>query len=239
VSGIPGSGCRFPAGAVAQKGAAGPIRGQMAEIGVVPPFRVSGSRCGGEHSMLKKLITGVLAGVFFGAVPALALDLPDSGSKNFSPTGETPTYFANESVPVSARTADTTAADWAAEEAAAPMPSMVRPAVSAHSASGRHGRHASAQRSASPGAGRSRVNSHSMRVANAGRSMRAASVQRSAPQIRVAVSRPAPTERMVRAASHGGMSKGATVSAAKTNGAKHGKSSARHAGLVAADLQGA
>jgi len=62
-----------------------------------------------------KLRTILFAGAFaVAAAPAIAVDLPDYGSKNFSPAGDTPSYFANEAAPVSARTADTTARDWSA-----------------------------------------------------------------------------------------------------------------------------
>ena len=110
-----------------------------------------------EHSMLYRLMTAVLIGAFsLASLPVLALDLPDSGSKNFSPGNDTPTHFANESVPVSARTADTTASDFSAEEAAAPIPSMVMPATSAHHSTARHGKYAS---------GKSRGNNNSARGA--------------------------------------------------------------------------
>src|ERR1700730_8463507 len=112
----------------------------------------------GEDSMLYRLMTAVLIGAFgLASLPALALDLPDSGSKNFSPGNDTPTHFANESVPVSARTADTTATDFSAEEAAAPVPSVVRPA---HPSTARHGKYASAQKSAKHTSGKSRSNNH-------------------------------------------------------------------------------
>jgi hypothetical protein len=92
--------------------------------------------------MLYRLMTAVLIGAFgLASLPVLALDLPDSGSKNFSPGNDTPTHFANASVPVSARTADTTASDFSAEEAAAPVQSAVRRATSAHPSTVRHGKY--------------------------------------------------------------------------------------------------
>jgi hypothetical protein len=51
---------------------------------------------------------------------AFAADLSDYGSKNFNPPDGTPAYFANEDLPMSARTADTTERDWSAVEAMAP-----------------------------------------------------------------------------------------------------------------------
>jgi hypothetical protein len=54
--------------------------------------------------------------------PAFAADLFDYGSKNFNPPDDTPAYFANEDLPMSARTADTTERDWSAVDAMAPTP---------------------------------------------------------------------------------------------------------------------
>jgi hypothetical protein len=104
--------------------------------------------------MLKLTIT-VLAGVAaFAYLPAFAVDLPDYGSKNFSPSGNTPSYFANESAPVSARTADTTERDWSAVDEIAPARSY-ESARSSHSRGGRHGRYAIAGRSSRQSASRS------------------------------------------------------------------------------------
>jgi hypothetical protein len=165
----------------------------------------------GEHSMLYRLMTAVLIGAFsLASLPVLALDLPDSGSKNFSPGNDTPTHFANESVPVSARTADTTASDFSAEEAAAPIPSVVRPKASAHHSTARHGKYAS---------GKSRGNNHSARGA-----------YHSSAQAGTAGRRPASAAKSVRVAGSG--SKSVTPSAAKSATAKHGKAGARHAQIA-------
>jgi hypothetical protein len=91
-----------------------------------------------------KLTIAFLAGALaFASTPTVAVDLPDYGSKNFSPSGDTPTYFANENVSVSGRTADTTERDWSAVDEMAPM----RPVGHSRSAHrgighGRYGRHA-------------------------------------------------------------------------------------------------
>jgi hypothetical protein len=181
--------------------------------------------------MLYRLMTAVLIGAFgLASLPALALDLPDSGSKNFSPGNDTPTHFANESVPVSARTADTTASDFSAEEAAAPIPSVVRPTASAHRSTARHGKYASAQKSAKHTSGKSRGNNHSARGATA---HRRESAYHSSARAGAAGKRPASVEKSVRVA--GGGSKSVTPSAANTATAKHGKAGARHVGVVTAD----
>lgn len=93
---------------------------------------------------MSKLTIAFFASVLaFASLPVFAADLPDYGSKNFTPSDETPAHFANEDLPVSARTADTTERDWSAVDAMAPA----RPvgfARSAHRGSGRHGRYAAA-----------------------------------------------------------------------------------------------
>jgi hypothetical protein len=183
----------------------------------------------GGHSMLYRLmmIAGLTGALALASAPALALDLPDSGSKNFSPGNDTPTHFANESVPVSARTADTTATDFSAEEAAAPVPSVVRPA---HPSTARHGKYASAQKSAKHTSGKSRSNNHTARGAGA---HRRESAYHSPAQAGTAGKRPASVEKSVRVAR--GESKSVTPSAAKTATARHGKAGARHIGVVITD----
>jgi hypothetical protein len=183
----------------------------------------------GEHSMLYRLMIAVLIGALgLASLPALALDLPDSGSKNFSPGNDTPTHFANESVPVSARTADTTAGDFSAEEAAAPP---VGPTASAHPSETRHGKSVSAQKSAKHASGKWRGNNHSTRVAkaNSGKAVKTASPYRSPAQVGTTGKRPASVEKSVRVAGARGGSKSVTPRAAKTATAKHGKPGARHA----------
>jgi hypothetical protein len=87
--------------------------------------------------MLKLTITYLAGALSFACLPALAVDLPDYGSKNFSPSDETPSYFANEAAPVSARTADTTQGDWSAVDEMAPA----RPAFEGPRSAHGHRRH--------------------------------------------------------------------------------------------------
>jgi hypothetical protein len=104
--------------------------------------------------MLKLTIT-FLAGAFaFACLPALAAELPDFGSKNFSPSDNTPSYFANEAAPVSARTADTTQGDWSAVDEIAPARPAFEGTRSAHRHRGSHGRYSVVQNSGRHGAGR-------------------------------------------------------------------------------------
>jgi hypothetical protein len=104
--------------------------------------------------MLKLTITLLAGALAFACLPASAVELPDYGSKNFSPSGDTPSYFANEAAPVSARTADTTQGDWSAVDEMAPARPNFEGTRSAHGHRGRHGRYAVAQTSSRQGAGR-------------------------------------------------------------------------------------
>jgi hypothetical protein len=111
--------------------------------------------------MLKLTITFFAGALSFACLPALAVELPDYGSKNFSPSGDTPSYFANEAAPVSARTADTTPRDWSAVDEMAPARPAFEGTRSAYPHSRRHGRYAIGQRSGRHAEGKS----HSARVA--------------------------------------------------------------------------
>ena len=104
--------------------------------------------------MLKLTITFLAGALSFACLPASAGELPDYGSKNFSPSGDTPSYFANEAAPVSARTADTTQGDWSAVDEMAPARPAFERARSAHGHRARHGRYAVAQISGGHGTGR-------------------------------------------------------------------------------------
>ena len=112
--------------------------------------------------MLKLTITFLAGALSFACLPAFAVELPDYGSKSFSPSDDTPSYFANETTPVSARTADTTQSDWSAVDEMAPA----RPAT--YTNSGRHGRYAVGQRSGRHGAGRSAGKGYSTPAAGGG-----------------------------------------------------------------------
>ena len=137
--------------------------------------------------MLKSLTLIFLgATLAFVSFTAFAIDVPDYGSKNFSPIGDTPTYFINESIPVSTRTADTTAGDSTAQEAAAPMPCVAAAVPSAHRNAGRHARYAPVQRSSMHTPGKSRDTDHATRSAKAtrGEATKTASLRNSATQAR-------------------------------------------------------
>jgi hypothetical protein len=157
--------------------------------------------------MLKQTIAFLASALTIASWPALAVDLPDYGSKNFSPSGDTPAYFANESVPVSARTADTTERDWSAVDAIAPSRPVGSHGRSAHSRTGRHGRYAFPHGSGAHNAAGSGGNVHATR-AGSGHSGWAAR----RPSVHVSYS-----------------NRSAPAGAARTTSAKHGKPGARHA----------
>jgi hypothetical protein len=155
--------------------------------------------------MMKRLIIACLASaIAFAGFPAFALDLPDYGSKNFSPPSDTPSHFANESEPVAARTADATETDWSAVDAIAPQRSATAASLRSHG--GRHGRHASAQRHGKYGLGKPRSTGQAAKSARSDRGRSAAA-----------------------APARSGNRKPAPVAASKTTTAKQGKVGGRQA----------
>src|SRR5947209_9745362 len=143
---------------------------------------------GGTAMKLK--ITFLAGALAFACLPALAVELPDYGSKNFSPSGDTPSYFANETTPVSARTADTTQSDWSAVDEMAPARPIFEGTRSAHTHSRGHGRYAVAQRSGRHSSGRSAGRAHSPHSVGAGdgRAVRTTSTKHGRPSARHASS---------------------------------------------------
>lgn len=158
-----------------------------------------------------KLMTAFLAGALaLAGFPALAVDLPDTGSKNFNPSDFTPAYFANETAPVSARTADTTERDWSAVDAAAPARPAPERAGAAHRHRGGHGKYAAVQRSGRYAGGKSAGATPRAAVVHTARQTR----NMSRAPVRIANARSAP------------------AGAVKPTSGKHGKPGARHAGAA-------
>ena len=155
-----------------------------------------------------KLVTALAAALAVASSSALAVDLPDYGSKNFDPSGDTPTYFANEAVPVAARTADTTERDWSVVDAVAPERPRVEPSASTRTKTGRHGRYAWGHRAGEGSFGRG----HSTHFTAAGQ----------AEQTRTGAAHSSSAR--ARTALWGAGSRGAP--AARTTTVKHGKPSA-------------
>jgi hypothetical protein len=148
-------------------------------------------------------------------VPASGLELPDYGSKNFSPSGDTPAYFTNEAAPVAARTADTTANDWSAVDAEAPEPSLGASSSRGHT--GRHGRRVSSQRSTKHVMGKPGSAYRSAHSTGSGGNQ----------AVVTSPSRKANRE-PTGAANAKGSARIGSVNATKTTTAKQGKSAARH-----------
>ena len=173
--------------------------------------------------MLKNLTLIFLeAARAFVSFMAFAIDIPDCGSKNFSPIGDTPTYFTNESIPVSTKTADTTAGDSTAQDAPAPMPCIAAAAPSAHRNAGRHARSASLQRSSMHTPRKSRDTGHATRSAkaNRGETTKTASLRNSATQVKSV------SKKTAWSVNARGTTKSPAAGPAKTTTAKHGKAGA-------------
>jgi len=99
---------------------------------------------------IKLTITAAAAFFVLASFPVPAVEMPAEGTKNFSAPGEAPSYFANETVPESARVANP--ATFTREDVAAvPEGTEVDPVDLPRTQTGRHGRHASAYRSGKHG----------------------------------------------------------------------------------------
>src|ERR1700730_15529325 len=102
----------------------------------------------GGTAMLKLTITFLAGALAFACLPAIAVELPDSGSKYFSPSDETPRSFANPAAPVYSRTADRTQGHGSVFDEMARARSTSEGTRSSRGRHrGRHGRYAVAQTS--------------------------------------------------------------------------------------------
>lgn len=101
-------------------------------------------------------IMAILAGA---GLPAHAVEMPASGTKNFIPGGGTPSYFTNENGAASAAAADRTSFDDVVDQTVRAPQFRSRPVHSA-AATRRHGKlavsHASGKRSAAKTAAKGR-----------------------------------------------------------------------------------
>ena len=110
---------------------------------------------------IKMKIALAAASFALATIPVFAGEMPTDGTKNFSTPNDAPSYFANETVPESARVANP--ASFTSEDvAAAPQD---EPAVSGRTETVRHARHASAHSSAKHSLGRSGGYARSTRTA--------------------------------------------------------------------------
>jgi hypothetical protein len=110
---------------------------------------------------IKLKIALAAASFALATIPVFAGEMPTDGTKNFSTPNDAPSYFANETVPESARVANP--ASFTSEDVAAAPED--EPAVSGGTETGRHARHASAHSSAKHSLGRSRGYARSTRTA--------------------------------------------------------------------------
>jgi hypothetical protein len=109
---------------------------------------------------IKLKIALAAASFALATIPVFAGEMPTDGTKNFSTPNDAPSYFANETVPESARVANP--ASFTSEDVAAAPES--EPAVSGERETGWHARHASAHSSAKHSLGRSRGYARSTRT---------------------------------------------------------------------------
>jgi hypothetical protein len=108
---------------------------------------------------IKLKIALAAASFALATIPVFAGEMPTDGTKNFSTPSDAPSYFANETVPESARVANP--ASFTSEDVAAAPES--EPAVSGERETGWHARQASAHSSAKHSLGRSRGYARSTR----------------------------------------------------------------------------
>jgi hypothetical protein len=156
--------------------------------------------------MQNKLTIALVAATFaLASYPAFAADMPADGTKNFTAPGDAPSYFANETVPASARVANQ--ATFTEDEV--PAPEVGQPATD------RGGKHASARRSTKHASGKSKGSGGSAHYGRAPSSR----------SIRGEVAHTSGT-RSASAAKGSGKS-GTPAAAGKVNTTKHAKSGIR------------
>jgi hypothetical protein len=170
--------------------------------------------------MPNKLAILVLAAAFaVSIIPAHAAGMPDSGTKNFIPGGDTPTYLTNENLAVAPGTAAEPAAATAFDQTEGPERSAAAPMHSVQTKARRHGKLAAGRKTAHHAAANGKTKTRSIRVASTttARGSNSAALGKN--------------PRPVRSASR-------TASAARTGTAKHVKANARHASAKSAARRG-
>lgn len=119
---------------------------------------------GDEIMQIKLKIALVAAGFALASLPALAVDMPPDGTKNFSAPGDAPSYFTNETVPEPARVNHPETFD-SQDEGIAPAAAEVGAAAPVRTEIGGFRRHAFAHRSAKHAAGGAKGHGGSTHVA--------------------------------------------------------------------------
>jgi hypothetical protein len=150
---------------------------------------------------------------------ARAAGMPDTGTKNFVPGGDTPAYLTNENLAVAPGSAAEPVAATADDQAEGPERSTAAPMHWAQTPERRHGKLAAGHKSARYAAANPRTPIRSTHAASTRmvRASRSGSIDKS--------------PRSVRAA-------GRTASATRTGAAVHGKASVRHAAARSAARRG-
>jgi hypothetical protein len=169
---------------------------------------------------------GKLTKIWFAAVlactgwPALGAGMPDSGTKNFVPGGDAPSYFTNERGAVSAAEDEATADDGADQSLGSPNPATepIHPAAASRRL---HGKVAALHPRERRVAANSRDRGRAVQVAG-GKAVRTASAGKPARSIRTASRAAVPPRAM----------------AAKSGGANQAKRNARHAAAKSAARRG-
>ena len=156
---------------------------------------------------IKLKIALAAASFALATIPVFAGEMPTDGTKNFSTPTDAPSYFANETVPESARVDHAT--PFTSEDVAA-VPED-GPAVSGATETGRHARHASAHGSAKHSLGRSRGYARSTRT----------TAQHSTATHTNAGSRSAAASGAGRGGTETGASKPSTIRHARTGAGQH------------------
>ena len=167
---------------------------------------------------IKLKIALAAASFALATIPVFAGEMPTDGTKNFSTPTDAPSYFANETVPESARVDHAT--PFTSEDVAAAPES--EPAVSGERETGRHARHASAHSSAKHSLGLSRAHGTSTRYAKAtaSKATRTAALHSTATHT-TAGSRSASANGAGRGGTQAGASKPSTTRHARTGAGQH------------------
>jgi hypothetical protein len=170
--------------------------------------------------MANKLAIVVLAAAFAASIlPAYAAGMPDTGTKNFIPGGDTPSYLTNENLAVAPGSAAQPMPAAADDQAEAPTRSGPVSIHATQTATRRHDRHAAGHKSGHRAAVSGNTKTRSARGASTKRvgASKSASLRRSARPPRAS---------------------GKTESTAQTGPAKHGKANAWHAAAKSSAKKG-
>lgn len=169
---------------------------------------------------------GKLTNIWFAAImavaglPAQAVEMPASGTKNFIPGGATPSYFTNENGAASAAAADRTSFDDVVDQTVS-APKFRSSPMHSSAMVRRYGRHTSAHAAGKRAAANTAAKGRSTHVASAKRG-RAAAAGMPARPVRIAARTASP----------------AKPRTARTDSAKPAKSGTRHAAARSAARKG-